>query len=296
MKLIDQYQLRLDNTLSDLFPEYLKSPEKKDITIANLLTHTSGQVAYKHYFETVKNKVGIYKTIFDEPLIYKPGEKTVYSDLGFILLMRVIETISGKSLDQYVKDNFYDPMRLTSTSFLPTNKMQIPPTEAVEWRGYLAQGEVHDENAMSIGGVSGHAGLFSNVSDLAAISQMMLNMGVYNGKRYLSAKGIGLFTSKAGIDSISDRGFGWDKPSPISSAGKYISDQSFGHYGFTGTTVWIDPKNDVFIIHLSNRVYPSRKNIKIRKFRRVFYNLVMESLGKTELRESYKVAIKKKKN
>ena len=296
MKLIDQYQIRLDNTLGDLFPEYLNSTEKKDITIAQLLTHTSGQVAFKHYFEFVKSKTDMYKAIFDEPLINKPGEQTVYSDLGFILLMRVIETVTGKTLDQYVQDTFFEPMQLSAIGYLPDKKNVIPPTEAVEWRGHLAQGEVHDENAMSMGGVSGHAGLFANTESLAAICQMMLNNGIYNGRRYLSTKIINEFTHSAGIDSTSERGFGWDKPSAFSSAGKYISDDSFGHYGYTGTTVWIDPINDVFIIHLSNRVYPSRNNIKIRKFRPVFYNLVMESLGKTDLRESYKKAMESSQN
>ncbi|MCB0280105.1 MAG: serine hydrolase, partial [Calditrichaeota bacterium] len=296
MKLIDRYQIRLDNTLADLFPEYINSQEKKDITVAQLLTHSSGQVAYKHYFETVKSKEEMYQAIFAEPLIYKPGTQTVYSDLGFILLMRAVETITGKSLDQFVKETFYEPMNLAAIGFLPKEKRLIPPTEAVEWRGHMAQGEVHDENAMSIGGVSGHAGLFANVQSLSAICQLLLKKGVYNGKRYLSTTVIDLFTQKAGVDSLSDRGFGWDKPSAISGAGKYISDQAFGHYGFTGTTVWVDPTNDVFIIHLSNRVYPTRNNIKIRKFRPVFYNLVMEQLGKTKFRESYQKAMEKADN
>jgi beta-N-acetylhexosaminidase len=295
MRLYEKGLLDLESSLDEILPEYIDHP-KSEIQIKHLLTHSSGLLHHKEYFREIKGKEAYYKAILDEPLIYEKGTKTKYSDLGFILLMQIVERISGKTLDQFIHEEIYQKMNLNDIRYLPNDslKKQIAPTENVAWRGKLAQGVVHDENATAIGGVSGHAGLFSSVADLGKICQMLLNKGWFNGQRVLRESTIQLFTSRANTDSNSVRAFGWDKPSPVSSSGIYISDQAFGHYGFTGTSVWIDPKNDLYIIHLSNRVYPSRDNIKIRKFRPRFFNLIMELNGKTEFRDSYKISVREK--
>ena len=289
MKLIDQNFISLNSTLGDLLSE-TDGTKKENITIGQLLTHTSGMLWHKNFFETTKSKVQMYKLVLQEPLRANPGDTTMYSDLGLITLMSVIERVTGLTLDNYVQKNFYRDIELTGIKYKPNEeeKKLIPPTEAVAWRGHLAQGEVHDENAMAMGGVSSHAGLFANTRSLAALSQLFLNRGEYQGKRYVSAKLVDLFGKRANLDTASVRGYGWDKPKAISMAGKYVADEAYMHTGFTGTSVIIDPKNDVFIILLSNRVYPSRKNAKMGDFRQIFHDTVMEILGKTTLRESYK--------
>ena len=296
MKLYEKGVIDLDSRLDEILPEYIDHP-KADIQIKHLLSHSSGLLHHKEYFNEIKGKDAYFKAILDEPLVYKKETKTKYSDLGFILLMQIIERISGKSLDEFINDEIYEKMNLSQILYTPKDSLKklIPPTEKVAWRGKLAKGIVHDENATAIGEVSGHAGLFASVSDLGKLCQVLLNKGWYNGKRILRESTIRKFTERANIDSNSVRALGFDKPSPMSSSGIYMSDKAFGHYGYTGTSVWLDPKNDIYIIHLSNRVYPSRKNIKIRKFRPRFFNLVMELNGKTNLRESYRIAIEKRK-
>lgn len=294
MKLVGRNQLSLEATLGDILPEYADGP-KGEIQIKHLLTHSAGLLWHKNYFEEIKSKNDMLAAVLAEPLVSKIGEKTKYSDLGFIILMQVVERITGQNFDDYMANSFYAPMGLKKTMFNPTEKAGIPPTEAVQWRGHLAKGEVHDENAMAMGGVSGHAGLFSSAPDLAALCQMLLRGGEYDGSYYLRKSVIDNFTRRANVDPKSLRAFGFDKPSPRSMAGKYFSDESYGHSGFTGTTIWIDPTQDVFIVLLTNRVYPTRENKKIRKFRPAFHNLAMETFGFTALRRSYRSSLKAKK-
>ncbi len=291
MKLVGRGQLSLETHVSDILPEY-EGTDKSSIQIKHLLTHTSGLLWHKNFFETAKSKEDVLAAILNEPLVDSIGAKTTYSDLGFILLMQITEALTGDSFDQYVLDHFYKPLKMNHTQFNPINKHLIPPTESVPWRGHLAQGEVHDENAMSMGGISGHAGLFSTAEDLARVCQMLLRGGELDDVNYLKSSIINQFSERAGIDPSSNRAYGWDKPSAISMAGKYFSDESYGHSGFTGTTIWIDPSQDVYVILLSNRVFPSRENKRIRKFRPIFHNTVMETFGFTELRRSYQNYLK----
>jgi CubicO group peptidase (beta-lactamase class C family) len=183
-------------------------------------------------------------------------------------------------LDKYVEDNFYNPLGMTRTMFAPPAWLapSCAPTEYDSAEGGLIQGVVHDENARSLGGVAGHAGLFSTANDLAVYLQMLLNHGVYDGRRYLQDSVIALFTRKQ--SELSTRGLGWDTKSPTrSSAGHYFSPTSFGHLGFTGTSIWVDPVRNLFVILLTNRVCPSRQNEKIMEARPSIHDAVIEALA-----------------
>jgi CubicO group peptidase (beta-lactamase class C family) len=232
-----------------------------------------------------KYKQDILKQIIDSPL--NPKHKYVYSDLGFILLGELVEVLSGKTLDKYLEDNFYKPMNLSHTCFRPKEKERIenivPTIEAVDFRNSLIKGNVHDETSALLGGVAGHAGLFSTAEDLFAICQMILNKGQYNGKRYINSKTIDLFSKTHFAEHNNRRGLGWDKPllkGKSSHTSKYASKKSIGHSGFTGTYLWIDPENETILIFLSNRVYPDAKTNKLAQLniRTDIHDLIYEIL------------------
>ncbi|MEY2640123.1 MAG: hypothetical protein RIR90_1605, partial [Bacteroidota bacterium] len=200
-----------------------------------------------------------------------PSNKYVYSDNDFIFLGKIVEAISGKTLDVFASENFYQPLDMQTTTFKPREKMalgQIVPTEyEPHFRTQLIRGDVHDEGASMFGGVSGHAGLFSNAYDLAKLYQMLLNGGELDGKRYLQQSTVNLFT--AYNSDISRRGLGFDKPEKDNATrkeaypSKSVSPSTYGHTGFTGTCVWVDPAEELIYIFLSNRVTPTRNNNKL---------------------------------
>lgn len=293
MKLIEDGDLTIKTTLNEIFDD-VKQKEIQKINIGHLLTHTSGMLWHKKFYEETIGTKTILNEIFKLPLVTPPLTRTKYSDLGFITLMKVIEEVSGEPLEEFLQDEIYDELDIETLLFNPSEKLKkyIPPTEKGFFHKELAQGIVHDGNAASLGGVSGHAGLFGNTIAIARIAQLMLNNGIYKGNEVFSRETVALFTKKAKLDPKSIRGYGWDKPSPISSAGKFISDSAFGHLGYTGTSIWIDPVHDIFIIFLSNRVYPTRENKKIRTFRPKFHDLIMSLSGVKNYRESYKKKLK----
>lgn len=316
MKLYDEGKFSLDDRLSDYLP-YLKRTNKRKITIKEALSHCGRLKAYLpiwvHSLEKAKEdstlfaqqnneenqylqltdslyinkkyKQDILKQIIDSPL--NPKHKYVYSDLGFILLGELVEVLSGKTLDVYLEDNFYKPMNLSHTCFRPKEKERIenivPTIEAVDFRNSLIKGNVHDETSALLGGVAGHAGLFSTAEDLFAICQMILNKGQYNGKRYINSKTIDLFSKTHFAEHNNRRGLGWDKPllkGKSSHTSKYASKKSIGHSGFTGTYLWIDPENETILIFLSNRVYPDAKTNKLAQLniRTDIHDLIYEIL------------------
>jgi CubicO group peptidase (beta-lactamase class C family) len=209
-----------------------------------------------------------------------PHPKYVYSDNDFYIMQKIVEHVSGKKLEDYVSENFYQPMGLTRIGFRPLKRFSIdliPPEEYdTIFRKQVVRGYVHDPGAAMYGGVAGHAGLFSNAFDLAAVFQMLLNNGTYNGKRLLDSATIKYFTSRQ--SKISRRGFGFDKPEPNvnkpSPCYEGVPLSTFGHTGFTGTSVWSDPDNDLTFIFLSNRVYPNAEN-----------NLIIKMSIRTDLQE-----------
>jgi CubicO group peptidase (beta-lactamase class C family) len=262
MKLVDEGKLALDDTVAEFIPEF-DTDEKREITIEQMLLHTSGLPAFKVYVDKLKTRGEILEAVRNEPLEYAPGEDYVYSDLGFILLAEIVEEISGQRIDIYLRNNFYIPMGMYSSHYNPKNvgrwlTRRIPPTEIddVYNRG-IVQAAVHDERAYFMSGVAGHAGLFSSVRDIAIFTQMLLNGGTYAGDEYLSAEIIDRFTRHQ--SPINQRAYGFDmKSEGFSTAGSLTSQNSFGHTGFTGTSVWVDPDENISIILLTNRTYPDR--------------------------------------
>nr|WP_255727795.1 glycoside hydrolase family 3 N-terminal domain-containing protein [Rhodohalobacter sulfatireducens] len=284
MKLVDEGKVSLDDPISKYIPEFNEGL-KKEITIRHFLLHTSGLPAFRIYVDELRTRNELVEAVRNEPLINDPGEEYVYSDLGFILLAEIIEEVTGKRIDEYVHDEFYEPMGMTSTTFNPeeigsvlTNR--IPPTEidTVYNRG-LVHKKVHDERAYFMDGVSGHAGLFSSVHDMAKYFFMLLNDGNYGGHQYLSPEIIDLFTSHQ--SPINQRGLGFDRKSEgFSTAGTLTSENSFGHTGFTGTSFWVDPDENIAIIVLTNRTYPNRSyGSRISRIRAEIADAVMKSIN-----------------
>jgi CubicO group peptidase (beta-lactamase class C family) len=252
------------------------------VTIKNLLLHNSGLPAWKRYYDRGFSEEEILNDIYNSEIKFLPGTKTLYSDLGMIVLGKVIEKAANQTLDEFCKEEIYIPLKMHNTFFNPPDslKHQIPPTEIDNyWRMKLIKGEVHDENASLLGGVAGHAGLFSTAGDIAKLLEMILNNGKTNGKQLIQKKTMELFTSKK--NSESDRLLGWDiKSEHGSSAGTKFSIQSFGHTGFTGTSTWIDPVRNLFVVFLTNRVYPSRENKKILLVRPGLHDAVIDAIEK----------------
>tara|TARA_S200000501_G_scaffold169855_1_gene160010 strand:+ start:63236 stop:66043 length:2808 start_codon:yes stop_codon:yes gene_type:complete len=281
MKLVQKKLLSLDFYLSDFYPEFKKG-NKKNITVRHLLTHSSGLPAYIEYFKSDKilNKSDIIEDIVNLDLEYVPDEKMVYSDLGMMLLADVIEKVSDSNLDKLSNRYFFKPLGMSKTSFNPLDKDIAVPTEYDDYfRMRLIKGEVHDENAFILGGVSGHSGLFSNATDIGSFAKFFLNEGIYLGRRYLKKNLIKEFTTKIKNPVKSDRALGWDTPSiKGSSAGDYFSNMSYGHLGFTGTSLWVDPEKEIIIVFLTNRVHPSRNKKGIYKVRRELHNSIMTNI------------------
>lgn len=281
MKLIQKKLLSLDFYLSDFYPEF-NIGNKQKITVRHLLTHSSGLPPYVEYYkiDSVETKSDIINNIVNLDLEYEPDEKMIYSDLGMILLYDIIEKVSNSSLDKLSDKYFYKPFNMSNTYFNPINKDIVVPTEYDNhYRMKLIKGEVHDENAYILNGVSGHAGLFSNATDIGIFSKFFLNEGVLFGRRYLKKDLIRIFTSKKKNPVHSDRALGWDTPSKKgSSSGDYFSTGSYGHLGFTGTSLWIDPNEEIIIVFLTNRVYPTRNNKGIYNIRRELHNSIMTNI------------------
>ena len=274
----------LDAKVERYLPEWASGPQpewRHLVTVRHLLTHTSGLPPFKEYWRTSKSKQNTLDKIFAEPLEYEPGTKEIYSDLGIILMAEIIERLTGKPLDVLAHEDIFAPLGMSNSMYKPPRKLwpAIAPTEIDNrYRGHLIQGEVHDENAAAIGGVSGHAGVFSTAPDLAAFCQMLLNGGVYEHQRVLRRSTIAEFTTPQQL-SNGTRTLGWAAPTEGGSSGHFFSPHSFGHTGFTGTSIWIDPDRRVFVVLLTNRVYPTRENQKHIKVRVALHDAVMQSLG-----------------
>src|SRR6266849_6527197 len=276
--------LDLDAKIELYLPEWAGGPNaewRHRVTVRHVLTHTSGLPPFKEYWRKSKNKQDTLTKIFAEPLEYEPGTKEVYSDLGIILMAEIIERLTGRKLDDLANSYIFSPLAMKDTMYRPPKKIwpTIAPTEIDNnLRHRLVQGEVHDENAFAIGGVSGHAGVFSTAPDLAAFCQMLLNGGVYAHERILRRATIAQFTTPQQL-SGGTRTLGWAVPTEGGSSGHYFSAHSFGHTGFTGTSIWIDPDRQLFVVLLTNRVHPTRENIKIQQVRPALHDAVMQALG-----------------
>ncbi|MGE5432499.1 MAG: glycoside hydrolase family 3 N-terminal domain-containing protein [Syntrophomonadaceae bacterium] len=280
MLLYDEGSLILDKRVADYLPEF-NNHGKGNITIRNLLLHNAGFPADKPFYKMYKTHDEVARDIMNTDLEYPTGTKFLYSDLSMISLQLVIEKITGMPLDQFLKKRVFEPLGMTHTMYNPPKSLRslCVPTEVDNyWRMDTVRGTVHDENAAAMGGVAGHAGLFSTAGDLSIFMQMILNKGRYNGKQLIKPSTVDLFTSR--ISEQSSRGLGWDtKAVSGSSAGSLFSAESFGHTGFTGTSVWADKTRDLFVVLLTNRVFPTRKNNKIIKFRPKVHDAVIRAIS-----------------
>ncbi|MGA7175499.1 MAG: glycoside hydrolase family 3 N-terminal domain-containing protein [Candidatus Acidiferrales bacterium] len=251
------------------------------ITIRELLLHTSGLPAHRDLYNSSSSPAEMRQQLYAEHLVSAPGTKIEYSDLGFILLGDIVERLTGKTLDQYARENIFDPLGMNDSYFNPPRvlRARIAPTQNdAAYRKRQLHGEVDDANAFALGGVAGHAGLFSTAADVAAFAQMMLNVGIYAQQRILPGAIVTQFTARVAVGD-SARTLGWDVPTGDSSSGHYFSPRTYGHNGFTGTSIWIDSQKDLFVILLTNRVNPSAANDKIRQVRPALHDAILQALG-----------------
>ena len=293
-------QCRLDARFDEYFEECAESPIGS-ATLRDLLTHQSGLPGWRGYYERLSPdgaipssredrllaKQKLLSLIRSENFVYERGTRSLYSDLGFMLLGLIVERTSGLSLNEFFSDCIAYQLGSPRIQFVLSEERQrfidrvseanggVAPTEVDPWRGRLLCGEVHDQNAGAMGGEAGHAGLFGNVDAVMAITGEWLR--AYHGQSaMLDRELVREFTRRQAKEGTSSWALGWDTPSKPSSAGCRFSDQSFGHLGYTGTSMWVDPVQRLEVVLLSNRVHPSSRNEAIREFRPVIHDLVSQ--------------------
>ena len=287
MILVDEGRLALDAPIARYVPEF-RGPMKDRVTVRHLLTHSAGLAAdLPLYTETASRRPAL-AAVDTTTLLAPPGTSYRYSDLSAIVLMQVVERVTGEPFDRWVETRVFGPLGMPATRFLPPASWRdrIAPTEHdTVFRHRWLRGEVHDESAARLGGVSGNAGLFSNALDLSRFAAMLLNGGAWDTLQLIRAETVAEFTERQNMPPGSSRALGWDTPadSGYSSAGTKLSRRSFGHTGFTGTSIWMDPDRDLFIILLTNRVNPTRANTAILRVRARVADLVAEAVTHPEL-------------
>jgi CubicO group peptidase (beta-lactamase class C family) len=296
MILEDEGRLNLDAPIHTYLPG-LNDTAKARITVRMILTHSGGFEAFAPLWRDYRGRADFLAQINARPLAYAPGDSTVYSDWDFVIMGLIIERITGMPLDEFVNSRVWQPLHLRDTGFNPLSSGPMPAdsdcTSAFRadnplldriaftevdtvYRHTHVHGIVHDENACALGGVAGHAGLFSSARDLAVFSQMLLNGGQYGGAHLIQPATVARWTARQ--SSKSSRALGWDTPSGSSSAGRYFSPRSFGHTGFTGTSIWVDPERGVFLVVLTNRVDPTRNNFRHEALRRDIADAVQAAI------------------
>ncbi|HMA66214.1 MAG TPA: serine hydrolase domain-containing protein, partial [Desulfosalsimonadaceae bacterium] len=285
MDLAARGQMGLEQSVAEIFPEF-RCPGKERVQIRHLLAHISGFPAYRPYYlelariPAAQRREALLQRLLEEPLVYWPGEQTLYSDLGFMLLCLAVEKSSGLRLDRYVEDNIYQPAGIRDLFFIDQQEARprkdFAATEYCSWRSRVLEGEVHDENAFSMGGICGHAGLFGTVRAVSGLLMHLLD--AYCGRKPGTPQA--LVQRFLRRHPCSERALGFDMPSMAgSSAGLYFDrDATVGHLGFTGTSFWMALDRAVFIVLLSNRIHPDRDNERIHAFRPRLHDCIMAAL------------------
>lgn len=291
MKLVEEGLIDLEQPLDKLL-QTVPLRDKRALTPRLLLSHSAGLADWKPFYMKLVQfppefRKGILREqIIDLPFAYSPGTACLYSDLGYMLLEWITEERTGEPMASFLGRSFYDRMSIKKTFLGSENRPegikteQFAATEDCPWRGKILRGEVHDENAYALGGYSGHAGLFGTAEEVFAVANVLREH--YRGERddFFSEATVREFFRKQNIVKDCTFALGWDTPSSEnSSAGVYFSEHSVGHLGFTGTSLWMDLEKDVIVIFLTNRVHPTRENEKIRAFRPLIHDTVMETLG-----------------
>lgn len=288
--LLKEGRLQLTDRVADIFPQ-MQKPFGRTMSIQSLLAHSAGFPAHQPYYRELsglpekKRKEALLNLLAEEPQVYEPGSASVYSDLGFMLLGMIVEENSGLGLAEFFQEKIAGPIELAENIFYGAigkeNRKKIyAPTEDCPLRKRVLRGEVSDENAHAFGGVAGHAGLFGTIGGVLGMGVHLLDQwqGREEPPNY-RASDLGQFLTRQDIPG-STWALGFDTPSSTgSSGGRYLAPTSVGHLGFTGTSLWIDPTRDLVMVLLSNRVHPSRENTRIKQFRPLFHETVMESLG-----------------
>ena len=288
MLLYQSGALDLDTPLGDMLPGFIVGRDNTErarrVTIRNLLAHNSGLPGYVEFFRTVNTPAALYRACLELPLAAAPGERSEYSDPGFILLGKALEVLTRADLPVSARKTVFDPLDLASTRFSPPAREHhlIPPTEVDEsFRHRRIQGEVQDENAFILQGAAGHAGLFSNVPDLLRFGREILagakGDSASGQPAHFTADTIECFAMRQGPEG-SSRALGWDTPSPESSAGRHFSPHSIGHLGFSGCSLWIDLDASIAVVLLTNRTWPDRQSELIKEVRPAFHDAVREAL------------------
>jgi CubicO group peptidase (beta-lactamase class C family) len=255
MILYDEGRLNLDARVSTYLPEF-SGGAKDQVTVRQILTHHSGLPAGKELWRMALSRAEARRIVIGAELQCAPGSCYLYSDLGADIMGWIVEAISGQGLDRFLAERVFEPLGMTETLFNPPIALagRIAPTEVKPPRGYPLRGEVHDENAFALGGVAGHAGLFSTAADLAVFAEMMLNGGEYAGVRIVSDSTVARFTAR----TAGTRALGWDTAEGQGGSGDFLGSRAYGHTGYTGTSMWIDPDRDMFVVLLTNRVHAAR--------------------------------------
>ena len=282
MLLYERGLLELDAPVADTVPEFLAgsgTPDsrRKAVTFRMLLAHSSGLPAYEKLFLQARSREDLLQAVFTMALTADPGTRAEYSDIGFILLGVALERIAGESLDVFCQREIFAPLSMINTGFNPSASARgkIPPTaDDRTFRKKVVQGQVQDENAFVLGGVAGHAGIFSTAGDLTRFAQTML----HGGRPILRRDTVAQFTRRESLPPGTSRALGWDTPSSPSQSGHCFGDGSFGHLGYTGTSLWIDPARQLSVTLLTNRTWPDCANQEIRRVRPTFHDAVVEAL------------------
>ena len=254
-----------------------EDPRRDEITLRMLLAHSSGLPAYEKLFLRAQSKQTLLEAAFTTPLANEPGSHAEYSDIGFIIFGVALERLAYEPLDHFCQREVFGPLALTHTTFNPARELHAtiaPTVDDQTFRHRIVQGEVQDENASVLGGVAGHAGLFGTAQNVATFAHTMLQ----GGQSILRPETLDVFTKRESSPEGTSRALGWDTPSKLSQSGKYFSATSFGHLGYTGTSLWIDPERKLSITLLTNRTWPDCSNKAIQQVRPRFHDAVVEAL------------------
>ena len=275
----DRGQFHLEHMVADTLPEFADSDaRKRQITFRMLLAHSSGLPAYVKLFQTAHSKDELLLQALQVPLTADPGTHAEYSDIGFILLGEALEQLAGEPLDKFCQREIFDRLGLASMTYKPPKSCQplIPPSvDDRTFRHQVIQGEVNDENAWVMGGVAGHAGVFATARDVSVFAQCLLR----GGAPLVRPGTVEIFTQREDFPPGTSRALGWDTPSQPSQSGKYFSARSYGHLGYTGTSLWIDPERQLSVTLLTNRTWPDRSSQAIKQIRPAFHDAVVEALA-----------------
>ena len=284
MVLHERGLLHLDSPVADILPEFAtfgrpsQQAYRQAVTVRMLLAHSSGLPAYVPLFEAARNRDELIRDACATQLVAAPGSESIYSDIGFILLGEILERLAGAPIDAFVRKETFAPLGMSRTCFNPPpeSKPAIPPTaDDRSFRRRVIQGEVNDDNAYVTGGVSGHAGLFAPAVDVARFAECMLR----GGAPILKTATIALFARRVELPLGTSRALGWDTPSRPSSSGKHFSLRSFGHLGYTGTSLWIDPDRQLSVTLLTNRTWPDCSSQAIKQVRPLLHDAILEALS-----------------